>query len=220
MALILVYLLAFMIEWFLMRFDLYRENLYAKIPLITTKWDQYDPERHYITTPSSSEEDARPDILSEEVGSGGAGPPQYMSPRSRRKRRYMASPGVQFSPIMKSRNEDEIELSVISPLGPQFVQLEDRETEDASEGVLKSTMKTQPGKTNKLKTPIIRRRGTADQRRVLSPDKSFGARRLAQIMFQQKINKSHLGSVDPEDEEQGAIGQRADPNMSVGCKQQ
>jgi len=202
-TLTLVYILAFMIEWLLMRFDLFRENLYAKIPLITTKWNEYDPDRHYVdTTRSDTEDDTEPDYISEELGGGGP-----MSPRERKKgrSRYLASPGAaQFSPIRKMSKEDEIELSIISPRGPQFVPLED--TEEASEGILKSAEKTNPGNStgknrsktsNRLRTPRTNR----SNRLLSSPDRphianqSFGARTLAQIMFQKSI-----GNEDAEDD--------------------
>jgi len=203
LCLIVVYLLGFMMESMLIRFDLFRENLYAKIPLITTKWDEYDPERHYVTSPSDSEQESESDVLS-----GGARP---MSPRGlKKRRRHLAS---HFSPI-KRRSEDEIELTVLSPRGPQFVQMD-----DASEGVPKSTKKTTGKIKSRLTSPLTRGRDHGvDRRRMLSPDRSFGARALAQMMFQQKLNKSaRIESDDVDVEDEDGNGNH---NMSVGCKQQ
>lgn len=229
LALIFIYLLGFMVEWLLMRFDLYRENLYAKIPLVTTTWDEYDPDRHYVSTEEDTESTAA-DMISDELQAhlGGAGP---LSPRTRKKRKYMASslasPGTNFSPIQRSRghNEDEIELSVISPREAQFVPLDD--AEQVNEGATRKNKRTNG---NNLKTPIRGRSqrgfrtGNGDQKAVLSPDKSFGARTLAQLMFKQRLSRSYVGSVDLDEEDQATSGHEqrgglSDLNAS-GCKQQ
>jgi len=43
-----VYLCIFLLEWLLLRIDFYRENPFAKVPLVTTTYDEYDPEEHEI----------------------------------------------------------------------------------------------------------------------------------------------------------------------------
>merc|ERR1740129_1936087 len=45
MVLFVAYLFAFIMEWFLMKLDLYRENPYARVPLVTCDV-QYDKDLH------------------------------------------------------------------------------------------------------------------------------------------------------------------------------
>merc|ERR550525_1655961 len=44
--LFIAYLFAMIMEFFLMKLDLYRENPYARVPLVVTDWDDYDAEAH------------------------------------------------------------------------------------------------------------------------------------------------------------------------------
>merc|ERR1712176_1667628 len=48
--LFIAYLFAFIMEWFLMKLDLYRENPYARVPLVTTNYSEYDCSLHETAT--------------------------------------------------------------------------------------------------------------------------------------------------------------------------
>jgi len=37
-----------LLEWCLLRIDLYRENPFAKVPLVITTYEEYDPEEHEL----------------------------------------------------------------------------------------------------------------------------------------------------------------------------
>merc|ERR1712168_1461877 len=48
----IAYLFAMIMEFFLMKLDLYRENPYARVPLVVTDWDDYDADRHETGGPT------------------------------------------------------------------------------------------------------------------------------------------------------------------------
>ena len=50
-VLFIAYLFAMIMEFFLMKLDLYRENPYARVPLVVTDYDDYDPEQHETGAP-------------------------------------------------------------------------------------------------------------------------------------------------------------------------
>ena len=194
LILMVVFILGFIIEWLLIRFDLFRENVYAKVPLVTTNWQDYDPDLHYVTTHSGSEDDdddtdhddEKSDDEIEELGGG-----IYLSPTSK-KRRYLASSarGEYFSPLPnKDKTEkEEIEMGVISP---RLVELE--------QAVLRSAEKVR----NKFRELTGRNRG---HQQLLSPNDTSSARDLAQMLFnemeQNQANKASkilgINDADPE----------------------
>eukprot|EP01083_Nonionella_stella_P179915 640099_1 len=54
-VLFMAYLFAFITEWFLMKLDLYRENPYARVPLVTTSYEDYDVTEHEWQQPDGDE---------------------------------------------------------------------------------------------------------------------------------------------------------------------
>merc|ERR1719334_1504213 len=168
-ALIVVYLLSFMLEWLLIRFDLLRQNRYAKVPLVSTKWEGYDRHRHYVTSPDDSDSDGDDGDDEREMdnvdGVGGGVP---MSPRGR-KRRYVARSRDRFSGCgyMSPNNlevpeVDRIEMAVRSPILAEMEQV-----------ILKS----------------------AEKVRGKQPFDKYSARDLAKMLFQQQLSRSHSAAL-------------------------
>eukprot|EP00483_Globobulimina_turgida_P010726 UN10747 len=89
LGLIVVYVLGFIVEWLLIRFNLFRENMYSKVTLISTKWEEYDPELHYVTSTGvdTSDDDNYGPPNEDKDECGGI----YMSPAEDRKNKYLHS---------------------------------------------------------------------------------------------------------------------------------